>query len=137
MSTDPSPPQMLPQGPLARGEDPVLLRLGSARYQARVLLACFQHRQVEDEGKGEGQKDVPSSSRGARRLGCSRQSSLRMETGTGLVAELLSTTVALFYPAVIAVVGSDIAGLVPDGVCSIETRTGQAQRGDSPSIRAG
>ena len=48
-----------------------------------------------------------------------------------------STTVALLNSAAIDVVGSDIAGLVPDGVVSIETRTEQAQRGDSPSIRGG
>ena len=53
-------PHMLPQGPLTRSEYSVLLRLGSERYQVRVLLACFQLRQVGDR-KGEAQSDVPSS----------------------------------------------------------------------------
>ena len=48
-----------------------------------------------------------------------------------------STTVALLNSAAIDFVGSGIAGLVPDGVVSIETRTEPAQRGDSPSIRGG
>ena len=48
-----------------------------------------------------------------------------------------STTVALLNLAVIAVVGSGIAGLVPDGVVSTATRTEQAQQCDSPSIRGG
>ena len=54
-----------------------------------------------------------------------------------ILTTLPITTVALLNPEVIAVVGSDIAALVPDGAVSIETRTEQAQRGDAPSIRGG
>ena len=50
---------------------------------------------------------------------------------------LSSTTVALLNSAAIDVVGSGIAGLVPDGVVSTATRTEPAQQCDSPSIRGG
>ena len=48
-----------------------------------------------------------------------------------------NTTVALLVPVVTAAVGSDIAGLGPDGAVSTETRTEQAQLGDWPSIQGG
>ena len=55
----------------------------------------------------------------------------------GQWAGLPSTTVALLMPVVTAVVGSDIAGLGPDGVVSTETKPAQNRQGDWPSIQGG
>ena len=51
--------------------------------------------------------------------------------------DVSSTTVALLNSAVIAVVGSDISGLVPDGVFATETRREQSRESNSPSIPSG